>query len=422
MKIFSTLERSQLRNLLFLFFSGLAFWTSLTSMLPTLPLYIEDLGAPPEQVGFVMGCFAIGLLLSRVWLGNLADRRSRKIVVVIGTGVAAIAPLGYVFFQSIPWLMVTRAFHGISIAAFTTAYSALVVDISPVKQRGELLGYMSLAIPLGMAFGPALGGFLQASVDYKSLFFIPAVLGAIAFLLAIQVREEQRFHSLGSHRDRESQLSQLWRLLASPRIRVPTIILLLIGTGFGILVSYLPGFMRDAAVDLNAGWYYSAAAIASFVARVMTGRASDRYGRGLFVSLSLVSFGLSMFLLAIAHSATAFALSAIFEGIGVGTLMPMAIAVLSDRSLPNERAIVYSLSIGGFDLGTALGGPFLGSLVALLTYRGLFLVATSLSAIALIIFLTQSSKDARHSFRFATGRGKDLYALEALEVLEPRSS
>ncbi|MEC4986606.1 MAG: MFS transporter [Oscillatoria sp. PMC 1068.18] len=418
MKIFATVEPAKLRNLSFLFFAGLSFWTSLTSMLPILPLYIEDLGASPEQVGFVIGCFAIGLLLSRVWLGNLADRHSRKIVVLIGTGVAAIAPFGYVFFQSIPLLMVTRAFHGISIAAFTTAYSALVVDLSPVKQRGELLGYMSLVIPLGMASGPALGGFLQGSLGYKPLFVIAAVLGAIAFLLTTQIREDRRIHQGNFSSESQSQLSHLWELLASPRIRIITLVLFLFGVIFGIIVAYLPSFVRDAQVEINAGWYYSAAAIASFIARLVTGRASDRYGRGLFISLSLLSLALSMFLLAIADSANAFLISAIFEGTGAGTLMPMAIAVLSDRSAADERAMVYSLSIGGFDLGTALGGPLLGAFVALLTYRGLFLLATGLAAIALMIFLTQSSKDPGHSFRFATGRGKDIYALD---FLEPRS-
>jgi MFS family permease len=55
-------------------------------------------------------------------------------------------------------MMVIRAFHGLSIAAFVVAYSALVIDIAPPANRGELLGYMSLVNPVGMALGPCLGG------------------------------------------------------------------------------------------------------------------------------------------------------------------------------------------------------------------------------------------------------------------------
>ncbi|NEQ08813.1 MAG: MFS transporter, partial [Moorea sp. SIO4E2] len=85
MKVFQTLEGQQRQNLLILFTVGLLFWSSLTSLLPTLPQYIEDLGGTKQQVGLVMGCFAIGLLLFRNPLGRMADLRSRKLVVIIGT-------------------------------------------------------------------------------------------------------------------------------------------------------------------------------------------------------------------------------------------------------------------------------------------------------------------------------------------------
>ena len=49
-------------NLILLFTAGLFFWTSITCLLSTLPTYIQDVGATTEQVGRVMGCFAIGLL------------------------------------------------------------------------------------------------------------------------------------------------------------------------------------------------------------------------------------------------------------------------------------------------------------------------------------------------------------------------
>lgn len=170
MKVFSTLDAQLRRNLQVLFTAGLLFWSSLASLLPTLPLYIEEVGATKQQIGLVMGCFAIGLLLFRSLLGNLADQHSRKIVLLIGMGVVASAPLGYLMVQSIPLLMVIRAFHGISIAAFTTGYSALVADIAPPQKRGEVIGYMSLVNPIGAALGPALGGFLQAGVGYTALF------------------------------------------------------------------------------------------------------------------------------------------------------------------------------------------------------------------------------------------------------------
>ncbi len=412
MNAFTSLELPQRRSLLVLFGSGLFFWLSMTCMLPVLSAYIEDVGGTKQQVGLVMGCFAIGLLASRNWLGDLADGHSRKIVVLIGTAVAAIAAVGYLFVDSIPLLALLRAFHGISIAGFTTGYMALVVDISPAKQRGELIGYMSLCIPIGMTIGPALGGFL-VDYGYNYLFLSSAAEGILAFILALLVKETSRKEinarvnllKLEPNRD-------FWELFKSHSLFVPGVVLLLIGLLFGTLATYLPLFVRETDLKFNAGWYYSAAAIASFVVRVFVGRASDSSGRGLFITGSLAFYALSMVFLAIAEDGTTFLMSAIFEGIGAGILIPTIQALMSDRSYTNERGKVYAICNSGFDLGVALAGPILGVLAAFLSYRIMFLLTSVLAVLALFIFITQSSKGLGHSFRFAFGKEKDAYALD----------
>ena len=384
----------------------------MTSLLPTLPAYIADLGGTTQQVGLVMGCFAIGLLLSRTWLGWLADNRSRKLVVLIGTVVVALAPLGYVLADSIPVMASLRAFHGISIAAFTTGYSTLVIDLSPAKQRGEIIGYMSLAVPVGMAIGPALGGYLQASVGYIPLFLVSASCGLVAFILATRVRETKAPVTLSQIgvTERKSRRS-FGELLQNHSLLVPALILFLIGLLFGTLVAFLPLFIRAANIDFNAGLFYSAAAIASFSVRVFAGRASDRVGRGLFITASLLCYGISMVLLALANNPNSLIIAAAFEGAAAGVLIPMMLALMSDRSYPGERGRVSALCIGGFDLGIAIAGPILGYLAVFLSYRGIFYLASSFAISAVLIFLTQSSKSLPHSLRFALGRENDAYAL-----------
>ncbi len=413
MKALVSLEPEKRRNLLILFTAGLSFWLSMTSLLPVLPAYIEDVGGTTQQVGLVMGCFAIGLLLSRTWLGWIADRRSRKLVLLIGTAVAGIAPLGYLLVHSITVLMAIRAFHGISLAAFTTGYSALIVDLSPAKQRGELIGYMSLAVPIGMALGPALGGFLQAYAGYAPLFLLSASWGFLALILASKVREATREEALLDNQGDFSQPNRsFWQLIRDPSLVVPAVILLLIGLLFGTLRAFLPLFIREMEIDFNAGLFYAAAAIASFSVRIFAGRVSDLIGRGALIAGSLVCHGLSMVLLAWAETPSVLIAAAVAEGAGSGLLLPMILALISDRSYAHERGQVYSLCIGGFDLGIAIAGPALGTLAVVLSYREMFALSAGLAVLALLIFLTQSNKDLARSLRFALGREKDLYALD----------
>jgi len=403
---------SQIKNLAILAISGLLFWTSLTTLLPTLPGYIVEVGGTNHQVGLVMGSFAVGLLLFRAQLGKLSDRHSRKLVAMIGTFVVGTAPLGYLLVDSIPWLMAFRAFHGISIAAFTTAYSTLVVDLSPPEQRGELIGYMSLVVPLGLALGPALGGYLEASVGYEVLFTVSATAGYLGLLFASQITETRNSdHHSQDDNDTASQQTFL-QLLRSPRVRTPTMVLFVAGLVFGTLTTFLPLYIRSLEVGLNPGLYYTTSALANFAMRIFIGRASDYYGRGIFITMSLTLYTFAMIILATANTSEQFLMGAIAQGAGAGTLIPMMIALMSDRSISSERGQVYSLCIGGFDLGIALAGPGLGYLADALGYRSLFVLGVALAAFALLLFLTRSSKNITHSLRFAIGQEQDVYAIK----------
>ena len=419
MKAFNTFDAELRCNLLILFSAGLLFWSSISSLLPTLPLYINDVGASKQEIGIVMGSFAIGLLLSRPTLGRLADERGRKIVLLIGTIVAAIAPFGYLATQSLGLLILVRIFHGISVAAFTTGYSALVADLAPSETRGEIIGYMTLATPLGLAIGPALGGYLEATSGYGILFLLAAQLGFVALLGIVQVTNppvQTQEQTEGNDVYDGLRLRKFWQILSSPRVRVPTIVMLLVGLSLGAIHTFLSLFLKSTDVDFNGGLFFTAAAISSFSIRVFAGKASDRFGRGLFITFGIFCYVLALILLWQAHSAIVFLLAAIAEGAGGGTLISMMVTMMADRSLPQERGQVFAICIAGLDLGIAIAAPLLGIIAELVGYRDMFGYGAVITALALVIFLTQSSKDLSNSLRFALGRAPDAYALKNLKV------
>ncbi|MEG4417407.1 MFS transporter [Microcoleus sp. LAD1_D5] len=412
MNIFRDIDPQPRRSLLTLFTAGLLFWSSLASLLPTLPLYVQFVGGTKQQIGFVMGAFAIGLLLSRPPLGKIADSRGRKQVLLLGATVAAIAPLGYLLAQSIPLLLLIRVFHGISIAAFTTAYSALVTDLSPPGKRGELIGYMSLVNPVGLAVGPAIGGFVQAWVGYTPLFAMSAAFAVISLFITSKIAEPNFAELTNSDSLSDDKSSQkYWEMLWNPRVRIPALVLLVVGLVFGTLSTFMPLFIQETKANLNPGLFYSTAAIASFGIRLVTGRASDKYGRGLFISGGLICYAVSMLLLYFANNSSSFLIAALVEGCAGGTVLPMMVTLMSDRCEPHERGRLFSLCIGGFDLGIAIAGPTLGFVAEQVGYRNMFGFAAGLAGLALLVFITQSSKGLSNSMKFAIGRGKDIYAL-----------
>jgi MFS family permease len=406
------------RNITLMFAAGLLFWACMGSMLPTLAVYIKAGGATDGQVGWVMGAFAVGLLLSRPTLGKIADRRGRKIVVLLGISVAAIAPLLYIPVQNSPLLMAAvRIFHGLSIAAFTTGFSALVADLAPPQNRGEVIGHMSLANPIGMAIGPALGGFLQPLFGDARLFQTAAALALLSALFASQVSAPRIVPTISTDREitgapaPDRQGDSTWAMLCSDRLRIPSLTMLMVGLAFGVLSTYMPLYVQQLQLDMNAGWFYSMAALASFSTRLFAGKASDRLGRGRFITLGLACYTVAMVLLWQARSVPWFLAAGFAEGLGGGVVMPVMVALVADRCAPHERGRVFSLCIGGFDLGIALAGPLLGSVAGHYGYGALFGLASLITLSSIVMFTTLSSKDLTHSLRFALGPGRDLYAL-----------
>lgn len=389
--------------------AGFCFWSGLAITLPTLPLYIQSLGGTSHQVGIVMGGFAIGLIASRAWLGKLADRKGRKRVLLIGLGVAALAPLTYLldffFFHSLTLMFVLRGIHGISIAAFTTGYVALIVDIAPPEHRGEILGYTSLVHPMGVALGPSLGSWLEAEVGHGWVFLVASLFGLVGWACVLCVRESPPSMAQGQNS------GIFWGLLKAARLRIPTLVMLLVGLAFGTLSTFVPLFIKAENIDFSPGLFYSAAALSSFIGRVVTGSASDRWGRGIFISLSLIFYTASMVELAQAQTGMDLLLAGFLEGFGGGVLIPMMSALVADRSQADERGRVLSLTMGGFDFGIAIAGPIIGALADDWGLRVLFACGGGFTVLALGLFFSGSGLKIGDSCRFALGRGPDPYAV-----------
>ncbi len=377
--------------------------------LPTLSLYLDHVGGTPGQVGQVMGGFTIGLLLFRPRLANLADRQGRKPALLIGLGVVALAPLGYALTESLPLLFAVRVFHGISVAALTLAFSALVADIVPGEGRAEVLSYMSLTTPTGMCLGPALGSTLLENYGFLPLFLTSSALGGLGFLLALWVKE------VGQADLAKNATGKMpfWSLLKSPAVHIPTLMMLLLGLAFGNLMTFTALYLQAEAIPLKAGYFFSAAAVMGFVMRLFSGLVGGKLGRGLLMSLGIGAYGVAMVIMFLARSPQQFLLAAIIEGGGFGLVIPCLAAMLADRSLPEQRGRIFGVCLLGLDLGGAIAAPLFGQIANSLGYRPLFAITAVMVFLSLLLFVTRSSKDLAYSLRFALGRGEDVYALSS---------
>jgi DHA1 family tetracycline resistance protein-like MFS transporter len=92
-------------------------------------------------------------------LGMLSDRFGRRPVMLVSILGLSLDLLVMTFAPSLAWLLLGRAFSGLTSASFSAA-SAYVADISPPDERAKNFGWISAGLSLGFLVGPAAGGLL----------------------------------------------------------------------------------------------------------------------------------------------------------------------------------------------------------------------------------------------------------------------
>lgn len=141
-----------------------------TMVVPFLTLFlVSERGYGTGDVGLIGACFGGGAIAGSL-LGGFASHRFGVIVVLLGSLV-----LGATAFAMLPWLHSPRAMAaGVLVAstlndAFRPALMTAVASTVEPSSRVRALSAMRLALNLGMAIGPAIGG-MVAAISYTWLF------------------------------------------------------------------------------------------------------------------------------------------------------------------------------------------------------------------------------------------------------------
>lgn len=148
------------------------------------PLMQSEFHLSNTQVGYLTSAFLLFYMIAAPFVGPLADRYSRKIIIVIGAIFWSALTLLTAVTHTYTELLIRHTLVGIGEATFVTIAPTFVADLLPEERRGRILGVFYLAIPVGTAGGYLLGGHLSPTHGWRFPFYIAAFPG---FLLALAV-------------------------------------------------------------------------------------------------------------------------------------------------------------------------------------------------------------------------------------------
>lgn len=163
-----------------------AFITTFTGS--ALNLSIPDIGRDFQASAITIGWIVTGYLLTSAVLsvpfGRIADLTGRKRVLISGILIFAICAGLSAFSQSIGMLLLYRILQGIGAAMiFSTNIAVLISAFSPEK-RGKVLGYSIASTYIGLSAGPVVGGFLNHTFGWRSIFLIIFAFSLLVFVTA----------------------------------------------------------------------------------------------------------------------------------------------------------------------------------------------------------------------------------------------
>jgi MFS family permease len=153
-------------------------------VLPFLVLYLRDLGYSAPQGGLAVAMYGVGGIAAVGMGGVMADRIGRKRSVALSMFGSAVTTLALSQAHSLGTILPLTALVGLFAESYRPAASALIADFVPSERRVTAFALNRLAVNLGWAFGPALGGFM-ASRSFFILFAADAATSIVYGVIAL---------------------------------------------------------------------------------------------------------------------------------------------------------------------------------------------------------------------------------------------
>src|SRR5258708_1221726 len=148
-----------------------------------VPHRTGSLGVTIEQITWVTTGFVIATVMVMPLTGFLARMFGQKrvymtclVLFVIGSALCGMA-------RTLPLLVFFRILQGAGAGALQPTEQAILRQTFPPREQGMAMALFGMAVVLGPAFGPTLGGYIVDNYSWPWIFYINVPIGVISLLM-----------------------------------------------------------------------------------------------------------------------------------------------------------------------------------------------------------------------------------------------
>lgn len=371
-------------NFVLMCLSSLTVCLAFHSLIPTLPIYIQEHGGSKGLAGLALAALTVAAVIIRPITGWALDRYGRRVILITGLLTFLIPSLVYTSMLPIIPMLVFRFVQGFGWGISGTAQGTVASDVIPKRRLGEGLGFFSLATSISLAMAPAIGLWLVGRYSFHALFIAGSVLTMTSLVLALLVKYPKLESS-----------NQASKLVFMEKLALrPSVIILLTTITYSSLLSFFALFVQQKGMS-TAGLFFTVVAITTFVSRPLSGSIVDRKGRrgyDLTVFSGLAAIIASMIIIAQLSSLWQLIFGGILFGIGFGSVQPTMLTLCIKNVPSNRRGAANATYWTAFDIGVAFGSVLWGIIANYFGYVVMFYMNIFPPTLALLVYLMNNKE------------------------------
>ena len=209
-------------------------------------------GATPALIGLAVGVYGLTQAILQIPFSLLADRFSRKPLVIIGLLLFALGGAVAAMSETIYGVIIGRAIAGGG--AVSAVVMALLADVTREEQRSKAMAIMGMSIGVSFMLAFSLGPWLTSLVGISGLFWVTTIMGLAAISMLFLVPKITRHHK-NYQQGYLQQLKQVLKMGDLNRLHISVFALHLLLTA--MFINMPSQLIQVADIPLAShGWVY----------------------------------------------------------------------------------------------------------------------------------------------------------------------
>ncbi len=344
------------------------------SLFIVVPEFIVELGGQAWEIGVIVATFGLAGVIVRPLSGKWILKSGPKRVVLLGISLFVGSTILYIPLPSEWWIVPVRMIQGVGLATAPVATSTIVANLAPEARRGEGMSYMGNGISIAQLYAPPLGVFLYVKYSFEVAFIVAAALALLALVIALFLSDSKtRMPELVA--GEKTEYADVAPLISRAAI-FPAFVFLAYAFTMAPVSTFLPFLAVEKGLpeDFNPGFYFTVLSGMTMLTTLISGRISDRFGRGPVIVPGLAMVSVAMFLLSQSFVVLMFMGAAFVHGVGYGLIYPGINSLVVDRVPVNERGSAIATLQQAWDVGASGGNFVLGPVTGLFGVASAFVI------------------------------------------------